>query len=41
MGSLSARGVDGLPEMLQGDYIHISNNYHERPSNETRGPEDG
>lgn len=34
-------GVHGLPEMLQANYRHISNNYHQCPSNETRGPEEG
>lgn len=39
----SSSGSSPLPhtEMLQGNYIHISNNDHERPLNETRGPEEG
>lgn len=37
----NTRCVDGLPEMLQGNYVHISDNYHKCPWAETRGPGEG
>lgn len=37
----NTRCVDGLPEMLQGKYLHISANHRKCPWAEMRGLEEG